>query len=225
MTMLVNPLTGRSYEHVCKSCGKKFVTGVVKKIYCTPSCGITCAHCGKSFETSHRDRGRPLNCSMACRKARALVECSCAICGKKWMQNRHGGLKATCSNKCRYDLHLKSMYRENGQHCNWKGGRIYGSGYVKILMRDHPNANNGYVLEHRLVMEKAIGRFLLDHEDVHHKNGVRDDNRLIKGHEMSGCPSTCCNLELWSYSHPRGQRAQDKLEWARQIIGLYGILS
>ena len=65
------------------------------------------------------------------------------------------------------------------------------------------------ILEHRAVMEKHIGRKLLPKETVHHKNGVRHDNRIE-------------NLELWSSSHPYGQRVEDKVTWAREILGLYG---
>lgn len=57
-------------------------------------------------------------------------------------------------------------------------------------------------------MEQQIGRKLLPDETVHHKNGVRDDNR----------PE---NLELWSSSHPTGQRVSDKVEWAKMILVRY----
>ncbi|MBE0611216.1 MAG: HNH endonuclease [Dehalococcoidia bacterium] len=60
------------------------------------------------------------------------------------------------------------------------GGRISDSdGYVLIRMPDHPHANrSGYVREHRLVMEQAIGRYLRPEEVVHHRNGHKSDNRI-----------------------------------------------
>lgn len=66
----------------------------------------------------------------------------------------------------------------------------------------------GYILEHRLVMERILGRSLFPKERVHHKNGNRADNN----------PG---NLELWTVDHPPGQRVSDQVAWARQLLATY----
>lgn len=62
----------------------------------------------------------------------------------------------------------------------WKIQKIISKGdYNYVLVPDHPNATkNGYVLEHRVVMENHLGRLLGPSEVVHHKNGSGKDNRL-----------------------------------------------
>ncbi|HCJ67551.1 MAG TPA: hypothetical protein DHV62_09620 [Elusimicrobia bacterium] len=62
---------------------------------------------------------------------------------------------------------------------NWKGGKIFRSGYYYINKPEHPySGKQGYIAEHRLVMEKNIGRYLKKEEVVHHINGVLIDNRI-----------------------------------------------
>lgn len=92
---------------------------------------------------------------------------------------------------------------------NWKGGRAAApSGYIHVRMREHPNNNNGYVLEHRAVMEAALNRLLDPDETVHHKNGDKTDNTLN-------------NLEVWCNRHPKGQRVSDLIVWAKEILTKY----
>jgi hypothetical protein len=75
---------------------------------------------------------------------------------------------------------------------------------------DHPIAwKIGLVYQHTVVMSEALGRPLLPSESVHHANGNRSDNRIE-------------NLELWSSSQPAGQKVEDKVKWAKEVLGLYG---
>ncbi len=89
---------------------------------------------------------------------------------------------------------------------------LQADGYVEVRRPGHfgkqkSRAANWY-LEHRYVMECHLGRPLSDDENVHHINGDRSDNRLE-------------NLELWTSSHPAGQRVVDLLDWADDIITQY----
>lgn len=69
-------------------------------------------------------------------------------------------------------------HTKGNKNNNWKGGSFIHQGYVLLRVPDHPLAVNGYVMEHRLIMERHINRYLTKMEVVHHKNRIPSDNRI-----------------------------------------------
>lgn len=72
----------------------------------------------------------------------------------------------------------KPYDRTGAKNPRWKGGRRYFQGYYLVYRPGHPFANRNYILEHRDIMERQLGRYLQTDEIVHHKNGQKSDNRL-----------------------------------------------
>ncbi len=95
----------------------------------------------------------------------------CINCSKKfeliWRKTQK-----FCSHKC------FRQYNRGKNSYQFKGRIGDSRGYIKIYMPEHPYANKKYVLEHRLVMEKHLGRYLHSDEIVHHLNEIKDDNRI-----------------------------------------------
>lgn len=140
--------------------------------------------------------GRYLNCK-ACRYKAKTEYNHCPRCGGT--KTRRATICVHCNRK-----------RRGPEHPSWKGGvSVNTDGYLREFAPDHPRAEQGtYVKQHHLVMERTLGRLLLPGENVHHLNGNRQDNR----------PE---NLELWVSSQPSGQRVEDLVSWAREILATY----
>lgn len=168
--------------------------------------------CARTFCTRHLRRlklyGDPLGGGKFQNRKRVSL-CSLAECGRPHFAHSY----------CR--AHWQRVKR-NGSPESTKviglGGKGKGfvnqEGYRVIpVSSETPGAKrNGLtgwkMLEHRYVMSQSLGRALKSHEEVHHRNGDKTDNRLE-------------NLELWSKSHPWGARITDIVAWAEETIIAY----
>jgi len=137
-------------------------------------------------------------------KRRRFIWAACPQCGtERWVVYRPSSDKhihQRCAKCSGLEIALKFLHHlkhgEGETNTNWRKGRILRTdGYVMVYVAPNDFFSNmtdkrKYVMEHRLVMAKHLNRCLLSWEVVHHKNGIRDDNRLE-------------NLELFpsSYKH------------------------
>jgi len=97
-----------------------------------------------------------------------LARCDCGTESEVVVKHLRRGHSTGCR-KC------STVEERNNQ---WNGGVKLNRGYKMVRQKDHPRCNwGGYVFEHILVMEKVVGRHLTRVESVHHKNGVKTDNR------------------------------------------------
>jgi hypothetical protein len=145
----------------------------------------TCVACGRDYDPRSN---RQIYCSKTCR----LGERDCVHCGKTFVPGRHGEERRFCSLACWYD-----------SQCPVGSVRPDNSGYniVKVPpgtpgTKRAARGRNHWMWEHRYVMQQHIGRPIEPWEQVHHKNGRRDDNRIE-------------NLELWRHQQPSGIREGD----------------
>lgn len=215
---------GTAEKKLCTKCG---ITNPLSGFYIRRGSGKPSSWCKECIRAGSRARhpapsqpgicdcGRELKRSGGSRIARACIVCrgladECA-CGRP----KSKGAKR-CIACCR-----ESFAARNATECPGCGGRksyhalsckdcMYGAtrsedreGYVKVK-----GADGRWRAEHVVVMEEYLGRSLLPGENVHHRNGIRNDNRLS-------------NLELWTHKQPHGQRVIDLVAFAREILAQY----
>lgn len=107
---------------------------------------------------------------------------TCKVCGKLLNRNTKSKLCHLHSQKKGKDHYRKKGMFIGENSGNWQGGRrVNSQGYCEILSHGHPFAqkHTGYVVEHRLIVEKFIKRYLELPEEVHHVNHIRTDNSIF----------------------------------------------
>lgn len=141
---------------------------------------------------------------------------TCLMCGKP-VYRRPTKKTKTCSMVCRNLWYHQRDWGRTGQKSGaanprWQEGRsTTADGYVRLRRPDHPHADShGYVLEHRLVAERTLGRHLLPTEVVHHLNHVKGDNRP---ENLEVLPSHAAHRHRHFQDGSQGQRT-DLGQWA-----------
>lgn len=152
-------------------------------------------------------------------QGRNKVHLTCKNCGRDYTvspsQAKHR-LGQFCTRKCQGEAQIK---RPLDRMHNGKPAVLDRNGYVRVYEPNHPRATKtGWQFEHRLVAEKHLGRYLAQHEHVHHINGQKADNRL----ENLAVLNDLEHLEL-SGNDYRAQVVADRAE-LEQYRKLYGAL-
>lgn len=190
----------------CIKCGKEFVrTSNTSGNFCSSECWYSwegrieekeCPVCHTMFRPKNN---KQKTCSYECAdKSRqtAVRRTHCECCGKPLRPNIAPKVRF-CSKSCG----MKSRVSKQRVKAPKDTRRKHSTGYMIVKVgKDYPGAlKNGWILEHRYIMEQHLGRSLARHEHVHHKNGDRFDNHLE-------------NLELWTIAKkdPPGQRQMDR---------------
>ena len=154
----------------CENCGEKY-RGYGKQ-YCSYVCmgqhkaapPKVCAECGHAYT------GRNLRyCSAECMTiAYVTTEKSCVVCGETFRAASQRVDRRHCSVAC------AAVNRRGASNASWSGGRhVSPAGYVRISL-----GGGNRALEHRVVMERALGRPLRSDEHVHHVDGDKQNNEV-----------------------------------------------
>jgi len=174
---------------------------------------IKCDYCGKEewypYGPSGKNQPRKY-CSYEChhKAMDKKIEKICPICGKTFRVKKYQKEALTCcSIKCR-NIRLRTVSPKGTK--KYKGRRVTSDGYIAInrweLTEKERNLfapminKDGYILEHRFIVAKYLGRNLTSREIVHHKNKIRNDNKLI-------------NLQLMDKDYHSNQAGEIKVDY------------
>jgi hypothetical protein len=167
---------------------------------------LSCEICGSVFKVPQCRKATARFCSRKCagihgglEKELPRVELVCKNCGITFLERQcHARRRSYCSNECRFSgkeyLEALSERSSGSGNAMWAGGTsMHSDGYVYEKCVDHPYASNGYVFQHRLVVERCVREkfpaskclielggqlYLSPAYVVHHKDGDRCNNEL-----------------------------------------------
>lgn len=197
---------GATVEVTCAACGATFTRrksdtrrNTTGRFFCSRACQARvgakprrgeykpCGFCGETFYSPPPSAQRPSAkfCSKACHdqdQRKRSIECACAVCGtafrvseSKFRNRRGDSVALTCSRDCDGKRRITNgvgRFHNGREVIRWTGGYLY------VWQPDHPKSiRNGWLAEHRHVMEQQLGRQLESTEHVHHINGKKWDNR------------------------------------------------